>query len=205
VHGTANACAAHVIPVLVTGSQPSTGAGGSWELDPGNKRRDDNVEPLDRDFSRIGKTVNLRRDHVGGGLFVVGGALVLAVSGDLPFGTLASPGAGMMPKLVVGLMIAFGLILFARAGGSPPFASIAWDDLPHASRVVVTTAVAVALYTWLGFVATMSLLLFGLIFVVERRSLLPAAAFSVGVTVLAYVLFGTLLKSPLPRGDFWWF
>jgi hypothetical protein len=149
--------------------------------------------------------MNLRRDHVGGGAFIVAGALVLAASGDLPFGTLASPGAGMLPKLVVGLMIAFGLILFARAAGSPPFASIAWDDLPHATRVVATTAVAVALYTWLGFIATMSLLLFGLIFVVERRSLLPAAAFSVGVTVLAYVLFDTLLKSPLPRGDFWWF
>ena len=34
----------------------------------------------------------LRRDHVAGGAFVVGGALVLAVSGDLPFGTLAFPG-----------------------------------------------------------------------------------------------------------------
>ena len=51
----------------------------------------------------------VRRDHVGGGVFVVVAALVLAVSGDLPFGTLASPGAGMLPKLVIGLMMAFGL------------------------------------------------------------------------------------------------
>jgi hypothetical protein len=149
--------------------------------------------------------MNLRRDHVGGGAFVVAGALVLAVSGDLPFGTLASPGAGMLPKIVAGLMITFGLILIARAGGSPPLANLVWDDLPHALRVVAFTAAAIALYTWAGFVATMSLLLLGLIFVVERRPLLPAAAFSVGVTVLAYVLFGTLLKSPLPRGDFWGF
>ena len=34
----------------------------------------------------------LRRDHVAGGAFIVAGVLVLAVSGDLPFGTLASPG-----------------------------------------------------------------------------------------------------------------
>jgi hypothetical protein len=137
---------------------------------------------------------------VGGGAFVVAGAAILAVSGDLPFGTLASPGAGMLPKLVAGLMIAFGLILLARAGGSAPLASLAWDDLPHALRVVIATAAGVALYTWLGFVATMSLLLFGLIFVVERRPLLPAAAFSICVTVFAYMLFGALLKSPLPRG-----
>jgi hypothetical protein len=140
---------------------------------------------------------------VGGGAFVVIGATILALSGDLPFGTLASPGAGMLPKLVVGLMIAFGVILLARAGDSPPLASLAWDDLPHAVRVIAFTAAGIALYTWAGFVATMSLLLFGLIFVVERRRILPAAAFSVGVTVLAYVLFGTLLKSPLPRGDLW--
>ena len=49
----------------------------------------------------------------------------------------------------------------------------------------------------------MSLLLFSLTFVVERKPILSAAAFSAGVTVLAYVLFGTLLKSPLPRGDLW--
>ena len=49
----------------------------------------------------------------------------------------------------------------------------------------------------------MSLLLFGLIFIVERKPILPALAFSVGVTVFAYVLFGTLLKSPLPRGVLW--
>ena len=145
-----------------------------------------------------GGSVNLRRDHVGGGAFVVAGALVLAVSGDLPFGTLASPGAGMLPKLVVGLMMAFGLILLARAGESPPLADLVWDDLPHALRVVAVTAAAIALYTWAGFVVTMSLLLFGLIFVVERRPLLPAAAFSVGVTVLAYVLFGTLLEIAAP-------
>ena len=147
--------------------------------------------------------MNLRRDHVGGGAFIVVGALVLAVSGDLPFGTLASPGAGMMPKLVVGLMMAFGAILLARGGDSPPFAAIAWGDFPHAVRVVAVTAAGAAVYTWAGFVVTMALLLFSLTFVVERRPFLPAAAFSAGVTVLAYVLFGTLLKSPLPRGLLW--
>jgi hypothetical protein len=142
----------------------------------------------------------LRRDHIAGAAFVIGGALVLAVSGDLPVGSMAMPGAGMMPKLVLGLMIAFGLILMARASESPPIATVPWSDLPHAMRVVAITAVAVALYTELGFIITMSLLLFVLLVVVERRPIVPAAAFSVGVTVFAYFLFATLLKSPLPRG-----
>src|SRR5258708_24050152 len=47
----------------------------------------------------------LRSDHVAGAAFVVFGAAAFAVSGDLPFGSLAAPGAGMMPKLLLGLMV----------------------------------------------------------------------------------------------------
>jgi hypothetical protein len=147
--------------------------------------------------------MTLRRDHIAGGAFVAGGALILALSGDLPFGTLASPGAGMLPKLVIGFMMAFGLILLLRAGESPPIAAVAWEDLPHAARVVALAAAAVALYVPLGFLATMALLLLGLTFVVERKPLVHAALFSAGVTGIAYLLFSTLLKSPLPRGVLW--
>jgi hypothetical protein len=142
----------------------------------------------------------LRRDHIAGCLFVLAALGVLVLSGDLPVGSMAMPGAGMMPKLVLGLMIAFGLVLMLRAGESPPIATVSWADLPHAIQVVVLAAVAVALYTVLGFVITLSLLLFSLLVVVERRPLVPAAAFSIGVTVFAYFLFATVLKSPLPHG-----
>jgi hypothetical protein len=108
----------------------------------------------------------------------------------------------MLPKLVLGLMIAFGLVLVAQAHESPPFATIAWDDLPHALCVVVAAAAATALYTVLGFRITMALLLFGLLVAVERQNLVRAALFSVGVPLAADLLFGTLLKSPLPRGLF---
>jgi hypothetical protein len=148
-------------------------------------------------------TMSLRRDHVAGGAFVVAGALILAVSGDLPFGTLASPGAGMLPKLMIALMMAFGLILLLRAGESPPFAAVAWGDLPHAVRVIAVAAAGVALYVPLGFLLTLSLLLFALTYGVERKPLLNSALFSVGVTGIAYLVFSTLLKSPLPRGVLW--
>ena len=144
--------------------------------------------------------MNLRRDHVAGGAFILAGAAMFAVSGDLPFGTMSSPGAGMLPKLVIGLMTVFGAVLFLRAGDSPPFSDIEWSDLPHAVRVVAVTAAAIVVYEPLGFLITMTALLFALTFIVERKPLLPAAAFSAGVTVFAYVLFSTFLKSPLPRG-----
>ena len=36
----------------------------------------------------------LRADHVSGAAFAGFGALIIALSGDLPFGNLAMPGAG---------------------------------------------------------------------------------------------------------------
>ncbi len=140
----------------------------------------------------------VRRDHVAGGAFILAGALVLAVSGDLPFGTLASPGAGMLPTLVIVLLMAFGGLLLAGARSSPPLASTAWSDLPHALRVCLLVAVAVALYTMLGFLVTVPLLLFTLTFVVERKPILLAAIFSIGVPALAYALFAWFLKVQLP-------
>jgi hypothetical protein len=38
---------------------------------------------------------------------------------------------------------------------------------------------------------------------VERRNVLIATGYSVGLTLFAYWLFGKALKSPLERGLFW--
>ena len=144
--------------------------------------------------------MTLHTDHIVGGTFVALGALVFALSGDLPFGTLSFPGAGMMPKLVAGFLILFGLLLILRAGESAPVATVAWSDLPHAARVVAITAAAIALYQTLGFAVTMALLLFALTFGAERRNLLLAAGFSIGAVALTYLLFAVALKTPLERG-----
>ena len=146
--------------------------------------------------------MTLRIDHVAGGVLAAFGLLVIGLSGDLPVGSLSFPGAGMMPKLLASLLIAFGLMLVLRAGDSAPLAEISWQDLPHALRVTAVTALAVALYQTAGFLLTMTLLLFVLIFGVERRRLVPAAAFSLGVVALTYLLFAVALKTPLEQGVF---
>jgi hypothetical protein len=145
--------------------------------------------------------MNLRTDHIAGGIAIVTALAVLAASGDLPFGTLSFPGAGMMPKLLCGALILFGAVLILRGSTSPPFTEIGWSDLPHAVRVLAITAVAVALYTTLGFILTMSGMLFALL-AGERRHFLAAAAYSLGVSVLTYGLFAIVLKTPLERGVF---
>jgi len=144
--------------------------------------------------------VTLRSDHIAGAAFVVVGLIIFALSGDLPFGSLSSPGAGMMPKLLLALMILFGIALILGAAGSRPFAEIEWSDGTHALMVVIISAIAVSLYQRLGFILTMSLLVFTLLVVVERKNVLRAAAYSVGLTMIAWWVFGTVLKSPLETG-----
>jgi hypothetical protein len=69
--------------------------------------------------------------------------------------------------------------------------------------VAVIAAIAVSLYTTLGFLITMSLLVFALLAVVERKNIFLAAAYACGFTIFAYWLFGTVLKAPLERGVLW--
>ncbi len=146
--------------------------------------------------------MTLRTDHIAGGVFIAFGTVVLAISGDLPTGTLSFPGAGMMPKLIAVLMMLFGLLLILRAHGSKPLATLRWDDLPHAIRVLAISAAAIALYQTLGFIVTMVLLLFALIVGAERRHPLHAALYSLGVVLATYALFTYVLKTPLDQGLF---
>ena len=144
--------------------------------------------------------MTLRSDHVAGAAFIAFGLLVFAISTDLPFGSLSMPGSGMMPKLVTGLMIAFGLALVIGAAASQPFAAIGWSDGRHALKVVVITAIAVASYQTLGFLVTMSLLVFVLLVVIERQPVHYAAAYAIALTGVAWWVFGKALKAPLETG-----
>ena len=82
--------------------------------------------------------MTLRADHVAGGAFIALAALVFAISGDLPFGTLSAPGAGMMPKLMAALMMAFaGVIVIA----APPPAA-------HSARSTGATAAMQCSLSW---------------------------------------------------------
>jgi hypothetical protein len=144
--------------------------------------------------------VTLRSDHVAGAAFILFGIIVFAFSGDLPFGRFSAPGAGMMPKFLLVLMIVFGIALLLGAASSQPIAEVDWSDGKHALMVVVIAGAAVAAYQKLGFLLTMSLLVFILLVAIERKPLHHAAAYAIGLTVMAWWLFGTALKSPLEQG-----
>jgi hypothetical protein len=105
-----------------------------------------------------------------------------------------------LPKLVTGLMILFGLALIAGAAQSQPFAAIGWSDGSHALKVVVIAAAAVASYQTLGFLLTMSLLVFVLLVGIERQPIHYAATYAVALTGIAWWVFGKALKAPLETG-----
>jgi len=144
--------------------------------------------------------MTIRADHVAGAFFIGFGLLVVALSGDLPTGNLSLPGSGFMPKIVACLTIFFGLVLALRARESKPFATLSWTDAKHAGLVVAITAAAIALFERLGFLTTSVLMIFALLAIIERRRLLPATIYSLGVVVVTYVLFVHVLKTPLEPG-----
>lgn len=147
--------------------------------------------------------MSLRADHIAGGAFVALGILVFILGWDLPFGRLTAPGAGMLPKLMAGMLIAFGAIIAFASTVTERLGDIPWGDFSHAALVIVIAAAATFLYSRLGFLVTMPLLVFALLAVVERRNLVMAAVFSIGLTLFAYWLFAIMLKAPLETGSLW--
>ena len=147
--------------------------------------------------------MNLRADHVAGAGFVVFGAAIIAMSGDLPVGRLSMPGSGFLPMIVAVLTIIFGLALMLRATAeSGPFSELDWADGKHALMVTGITAAATALYEHLGFIITMLLMLGALLILVERRNPIRAGIYCVVVVALTYVSFVYGLKTPLPEYSF---
>ena len=142
----------------------------------------------------------LHRDHVVGGALFAAAVFLWAISGDLPFGTLGSPGAGMLPTLLISLLGIFGAIIFFDADESPPLGAIDWSDLGHAAAVLAVAAFAALAYTRLGFLITIPAMLFVLVFALERKPLPVALSFSIGAAALAYAVFGVALKAGLPTG-----
>ncbi len=146
--------------------------------------------------------MTLRSDHIAGAAFVAFGVAIIALSGDLPFGQPSMPGSGFMPMILASLTILFGLVLILRAAESAPMEETSWSDGAHALRVTLVTAAAIMLYTELGFVLTMALMMIALLLFAERQRPLPALGYSLAVTLLTYVSFEYMLKTPLPESPF---
>jgi hypothetical protein len=139
-------------------------------------------------------------DRVGGGALALFGLFALWESRTLPLGSLHNPGPGYMPVVLALLLVVSGALVAASGGSGPRLRAIGWSEAPRALTIVLAGSATTLILEPLGYRVAMTLLLLFLIGVVERRRPLLALTVSVGLAVLTFYVFDTLLRVPLPRG-----
>lgn len=154
-----------------------------------------------------------RNDALIGAGFVLAGAVVFVSTMRFPRLDGGAPGPGLFPQVVAVLMIIAGGVLAwsARprrapdAGAAPPTAVA---PRVGARGVVNTLMVFAAIIAFMvvsppvGFLITSTAILFGLMWQLGTRPARAALA-AAGLTLFVYVLFGKVLRVPLPLGVFW--
>lgn len=142
-------------------------------------------------------------DRISGFIVFFLSVVILWEGRRISIGSVHSPGPGFFPILVAALLLIFSLFLIIPKGKKEnegqPF--LGWSTI--LSRLLPVFAVLLAyffLLEYLGFVVVGFLLMTFLF--VKVGSLrwyvaVPGAFISIG---LAYLLFGVLMKSNLPRG-----
>jgi len=115
-----------------------------------------------------------------------------------PLGTLSEPGPGYVPLLLAIFMGVMGLLVALAGGRSLPLAAMDWRDSKRALAILVACGVAAFALERLGFRITMAALLVFFLGVMERRHPARVAAVALGFAFIAYYVFATLLRVPLP-------
>ena len=121
----------------------------------------------------------------------------------LIFGTFRSPGSGMFPDLIAGLMLFLSLLLMLfpqQLGDRSAGPSVSRGSMGRLLLVFAALFLYAIFLESLGFVIVsflLTILLFSVFGVQSYKEAVWKASISTG---LAYVLFEVLLKSNLPRG-----
>jgi putative tricarboxylic transport membrane protein len=144
----------------------------------------------------------LTTDRVAGGALVLVGLVALWESRRLPLGTLHRPGPAYMPVVLALLLIVFGLALGILASRSGRFAEVGWHEWRHAVAIFGACAFAAWGLERIGYRLTVAIVLFFLLFVLERRRLPLTVVLTVAIAWGSFFLFDTVLRVPLPRGPF---
>jgi Tripartite tricarboxylate transporter TctB family len=139
-----------------------------------------------------------RSDQLSGLLLIALAVYVGWMNRVYPIGTLQEPGPGYMPLLLAIFMGAMGLLVVLAGGKSAPFAEMNWGESRRAIAILVACSVAAYALERLGFRITMAALLVFFLGVMERRHPAKVAAVASGFAFIAYYVFATLLRVPLP-------
>lgn len=141
-------------------------------------------------------------DFLLGAASVVVGIAVFVHTLSFPEMADGTPGPALFPQILSGLLFIFGGVLSVqswRGGSQSSSANYGAAASLKALAILVAIAVYIAVVTELGFVLTsLALLLFIMVVLgVRMRIAIPT---TVGVIIFCVVLFGRLLRVPLPPG-----
>jgi len=139
-----------------------------------------------------------RVDRVSGTVLFFFALLVVWEGRVLPLGSLHNPGPGYMPTLLAFVLAVLSVLIIIFGRGSPPFASLQWNEGKHALAILAACAFSALALERIGFRITMILLLVFLLGAVERLKPFLVLSVAVGLSLGSFWFFNNLLKVPLP-------
>ncbi len=138
-------------------------------------------------------------DRISGAvLFLVAFLIVWESNRTLPLGTLHNPGPGYMPTILALLLAGLSLLITLIGRDSARFSSLEWTEGKHALAILAACGFAALALEGIGYQATMFLLLFFLLGIVERLRLTLVLSLAVGLSVGSFWVFYNFLRVPLP-------
>jgi putative tricarboxylic transport membrane protein len=147
-------------------------------------------------------------DTLLGGAFAVGGVAIIVATLHFPRQDGGAPGPGLFPQILALLMIAFGgglaVTSMVGRGGAAEGATthLGWRGVTNVLAVFAVIVFFMVGAPALGFLLTSAIVMFGLMWWLGTPSV-RAALVAVGFTLFVYLVFGKVLRVPLPLGLLW--
>ncbi len=133
------------------------------------------------------------------------GLSVSLASIKLKIGQMSNPGAGFMSFYAGLLLILLSLILAISKIGKRRVEHSVPFDLPMSKNIAIILSslfIFASLFETLGYLTSVSLLLFVLLKMSTPKKWLSPLLWSIGISLSTYVVFYVLLKCNFPQGVF---
>lgn len=150
-------------------------------------------------------------DGIIGAGFTLAGAAIFASTLGFPRLEGGAPGPALFPQVLAVLMVSFGACLVVPAVSAlwrksaepaPADPGLDWDGILDALLVFAAIIVFILVSPAVGFLLTTAAILLGLMWWLGT-SVVRAALAAAGLTLFVYVIFGKVLRVPLPLGLLW--
>ena len=137
------------------------------------------------------------RDFLAGMLFLLIGGIAFYVALSYPFGTLQRMGPGYFPRVLSGILIAFGLVTLVRGLRSGERVQGTWGWFPLLMLTIALLAFGF-LMEHVGLIPALVVMLFTAAYAGKEARLLEVLGLTVLLCIAATAIFIWGLKLPFP-------